>query len=71
MRHNGASYLAQAARKMGVEPQALIARMPQTATLAIFPLFHVSGASAMLMGAVINGGKIVMVTAGTRRGAWR
>jgi long-chain acyl-CoA synthetase len=31
------------------------------ATLAIFPLFHVSGASAMLMGAVINGGKMVMM----------
>ena len=61
MRHNGAAYLAQAARRMGVEPQALIARMPQMATLAIFPLFHVSGASAMLMGALINGGKIVMV----------
>jgi acyl-CoA synthetase (AMP-forming)/AMP-acid ligase II len=61
MRHNGAAYLAQAAKRMGVEPQALIANMPQMATLAIFPLFHVSGASAMLMGALINGGKIVMV----------
>jgi long-chain acyl-CoA synthetase len=61
MRHNGAAYLTLAAGKMGVEPQALIARMPQPATLAIFPLFHVSGASAMLMGALINGGKIVMV----------
>jgi acyl-CoA synthetase (AMP-forming)/AMP-acid ligase II len=61
MRHNGATYLAHAAQRMGVEPQALIARMPQMATLAIFPLFHVSGASAMLMGAVINGGKMVMM----------
>ena len=61
MRHNGATYLAHAAMRMGVEPQALIGRMPQMATLAIFPLFHVSGASAMLMGAVINGGKMVMM----------
>jgi long-chain acyl-CoA synthetase len=61
MRHSGATYLAHAAQRMGVEPQALIARMPQMATLAIFPLFHVSGASAMLMGAVINGGKMVMM----------
>ncbi len=61
MRHNGAAYLTLAAGKMGVEPQALIANMPQMATLAIFPLFHVSGASAMLMGALINGGKIVMM----------
>jgi len=61
MRHSGAAYLAHAARRMGVEPQVLIANLPQMATLAIFPLFHVSGASAMLMGALINGGKIVMM----------
>jgi long-chain acyl-CoA synthetase len=61
MRHNGAAYLTLAAKQMGVEPQVLIANMPQMATLAIFPLFHVSGASAMLMGALINGGKIVMM----------
>ena len=61
MRHSGAAYLTHAARRMGLEPQVLIANLPQMATLAIFPLFHVSGASAMLMGALINGGKIVMV----------
>jgi acyl-CoA synthetase (AMP-forming)/AMP-acid ligase II len=61
MRHNGATYLAHAAKQMGVDPQSLIANMPQMASLAIFPLFHVSGASAALMGALINGGKIVMV----------
>ncbi len=61
MRHNGATYLTRAAQKMCLEPAKLIAAMPQTATMAIYPLFHVSGASAMLMGAVINGGKIVFV----------
>jgi len=61
MRHNGAAYLTLAAKQMGLEPQALIANIPQMATLAIFPLFHVSGASAMLMGALINGGKIVLM----------
>jgi long-chain acyl-CoA synthetase len=61
MRHNGAAYLTMAAKQMGMEPQALIAALPQMASLAIFPLFHVSGVSAMLMGALINGGKIVMV----------
>ena len=61
MRHNGAAYLTMAARQMGMEPQALIAALPQMASLAIFPLFHVSGVSAMLMGALINGGKIAMV----------
>jgi len=61
MRHNGAAQLIRAAGKMGMEPKALAARMPQIGTLAIYPLFHVSGASAMLMGAVINGGKIVFM----------
>jgi acyl-CoA synthetase (AMP-forming)/AMP-acid ligase II len=61
MRHNGAAYLTLAAKQMGIAPQALIANLPQMASLAIFPLFHVSGVSAMLMGALINGGKIVMM----------
>lgn len=61
MRHNGATYLTHAAKQMGLEPRALMAHLPQMASLAIFPLFHVSGVSAMLMGALINGGKIVMV----------
>jgi acyl-CoA synthetase (AMP-forming)/AMP-acid ligase II len=46
---------------MSLEPAALAAAFPQMATLAIFPLFHVSGASAMLLGAIINGGKIVIM----------
>lgn len=61
MRHNGAVYLTHMAQKLGMEPARLAAMIPQMATLAIFPLFHVSGASAMLMGALINGGKIVFV----------
>ena len=71
MRHNGATYLAHAARQMGVDAQTLIANMPQMASLAIFPLFHVSGASAALMGALINGGKIVMVDRWSPAGALR
>jgi acyl-CoA synthetase (AMP-forming)/AMP-acid ligase II len=61
MRHNGAAYLARAAKAMGTDPASLAAAMPQQATLAIFPLFHVSGASAMLLGAVMNGGKMVIM----------
>jgi acyl-CoA synthetase (AMP-forming)/AMP-acid ligase II len=61
MRHNGGTYLGHAARRMGVEPATLIAAMPQQATLAIFPLFHISGASAMLLGALTSGGKIVIM----------
>lgn len=61
IRHNGAVYLAHMARKLGQDPAKLAESMPQPATLAIFPLFHISGASAMLMGAVISGGKIVFM----------
>ncbi|HTJ65350.1 MAG TPA: class I adenylate-forming enzyme family protein [Alphaproteobacteria bacterium] len=61
MRHNGAAYLARAAKAMGTDPATLAASMPQQATLAIFPLFHVSGASAMLLGAVMNGSKMVIM----------
>jgi acyl-CoA synthetase (AMP-forming)/AMP-acid ligase II len=61
MRHNGAAYLAQAAARLGLDPQAMAANLPQMATLAIFPLFHVSGASAVLMASLINGGKIVIM----------
>jgi long-chain acyl-CoA synthetase len=61
MRHNGGTYLGHAAQRMGVEPATLIAAMPQQATLAIFPLFHISGASAMLLGALTSGGKIVIM----------
>ena len=61
MRHNGAVYLTHMAQRMGLEPAALARNMAQPGSLAIYPMFHVSGASAMLMGAVINGGKIVMM----------
>lgn len=61
MRHNGAAHLVRTAKKMGIDPAALAQSVPQMATLAIFPLFHVSGASAMLLGALTNGGKIVIM----------
>ena len=61
MRHNGATYLTHAARQMGADPAVLAGAMPQLASLAVFPLFHVSGASALLLGAIINGGKIVFM----------
>jgi acyl-CoA synthetase (AMP-forming)/AMP-acid ligase II len=61
MRHNGAAYLAHAAATLGLDPQAMATGLPQMATLAIFPLFHVSGVSAVLMASLINGGKIVIM----------
>jgi long-chain acyl-CoA synthetase len=61
LRHSGAAYLASAAKRMGLEPQALAAGLPQMASLAIFPFFHVSGVSASLMTALTLGGKLVMM----------
>lgn len=61
MRHNGAAHMIRTAKRLGIAPADLASRIPQMATLAIFPLFHVSGASAMLLGALTNGGKIVMM----------
>jgi acyl-CoA synthetase (AMP-forming)/AMP-acid ligase II len=61
MRHNGTANLIRNARKLGVDVATLARSLPQMATLAIFPLFHVSGASAMLMSALTNGGKIVVM----------
>jgi long-chain acyl-CoA synthetase len=61
MRHNGAAHLTRIAKRLGTDPMTLASSMPQFATLAIFPFFHVSGASAMLLGALINGGKIVFM----------
>jgi long-chain acyl-CoA synthetase len=61
IRHNGATYLTHAARRLGLDPRAMAAGLPQLATPAIFPLFHVSGALAVLMVSLINGGKIVIM----------
>ncbi len=61
MRHNGATYLASAARQRGLDPQVLAAHAPQLTSLAVFPLFHVSGASAVLLAAITFGGKLVMM----------
>src|SRR5579883_2296776 len=61
MRHNGAANLIRNAKKLGTDVATLARSLPQMATLAIFPLFHVSGASAMLMSALTNGGKIVVM----------
>jgi acyl-CoA synthetase (AMP-forming)/AMP-acid ligase II len=61
IRHNGAAYLTHAAGQRGLDPRTMAAALPQPATLAIFPLFHISGASAVLMTFLMTGGKIVMM----------
>ena len=61
LRHNGMTHLARAANKLGMEPMALAAVAPPYATIATFPFFHMSGATAMVLGAASIGGKIVMM----------
>ena len=61
MRHNGAAYLASAARQRRLDPAVLAQALPQPASLAIFPLFHVSGVIASLLMALQFGGKLVLM----------
>lgn len=61
LRHNGMCHLARAAKKLGMEPMALAAAAPPYSTIATFPFFHMSGATAMVLGAAAIGGKIVMI----------
>lgn len=61
MRHNGAAYLALAAWQRGLDPAVMAQALPQPASLAIFPLFHVSGVLASLLMALQFGGKLVLM----------
>jgi acyl-CoA synthetase (AMP-forming)/AMP-acid ligase II len=61
LRHNGMCHLARAAKKLGMEPMKLAAAAPPYSTIATFPFFHMSGATAMVLGAAAIGGKIVMI----------
>ena len=62
MRHHGAAMLAHTARGLNMTAEALIAVLPPQATLGIFPLFHVSGVCAMVLGALQSGIKIVLMS---------
>jgi len=62
MRHHGAAMIAHTASGLNMTAEALIAVMPPQATLGIFPLFHVSGVCAMVLGALQSGMKIVLMS---------
>lgn len=51
----------QMAEKYGIDLQTLASGRPQTCTLLMFPLFHVSGCEAVFLTSLLQGGKIVMM----------
>jgi long-chain acyl-CoA synthetase len=61
MRHHGAAMIAHTARGLNMTAEALMAVLPPPATLGIFPLFHVSGVCATVLGALQSGIKIVLM----------
>ena len=58
LRHAGATYMTHTAKRMNIEVADLMKMIPQPSTLAVFPFFHVSGASALILTQVMNGGKM-------------
>ncbi len=61
LRHSGATYLTIAAKRANMQVADLMKMIPQPSTLAVFPFFHVSGASALILTQVMNGGKMVFM----------
>lgn len=58
---SGMMVLHHAAARAGMEVAALLAAMPQSAALLVYPLFHVSGLSSALLTTLLSGGKVVMM----------
>ncbi|MDH3336220.1 MAG: AMP-binding protein [Gammaproteobacteria bacterium] len=52
---------AQMAALLGIDLQTLAANRPQTCTLLMFPLFHVSGCHSVLLPSLAQGGKVVLM----------
>jgi acyl-CoA synthetase (AMP-forming)/AMP-acid ligase II len=58
---SGTVVLTNMAMEMGTTVEALMARMPQHASLLVNPLFHVSGLGAGFLSPFISGGKVVIM----------
>ncbi|MCP5090024.1 MAG: acyl--CoA ligase [Gammaproteobacteria bacterium] len=52
---------AQMAARYNIDLETLAANRPQSCTLLMFPLFHVSGCHSVLLPALANGGKLVLM----------
>lgn len=58
---SGMVVLTNMADQMGTSVEALIAQMPQQASLLVNPLFHVSGLGAGFLSPFVSGGKVVIM----------
>ncbi|HQS96965.1 MAG: AMP-dependent synthetase [Novosphingobium sp. 35-62-5] len=58
---SGMIVLTNMAAQMGVTPEALIAQLPQQASLLVYPLFHISGLGAGFLSPFLGGGKVVIM----------
>ncbi|HQS67980.1 MAG: AMP-dependent synthetase [Novosphingobium sp. 28-62-57] len=58
---SGMVVLGNMAAQMGITPEALIAQLPQQASLLVYPLFHVSGLGAGFLSPFLGGGKVVIM----------
>lgn len=61
MQLSGMMLLQGMAQKMGIPAETIIANMPQSAVLVVFPLFHISGVGAAFLSPMLAGSKIVIM----------
>jgi long-chain acyl-CoA synthetase len=57
----GLMVLHDAARQHNIPVETILANMPQTALLQVYPLFHISGLGAAFLSPFVSGGKIVIM----------
>lgn len=53
--------LERMAETYKLDVEAMLAQMPQSSSLLIFPLFHTSGCSALFLTSLVNGDKLVLL----------
>jgi long-chain acyl-CoA synthetase len=61
MQLSGVMVLHNMAQKLEMDPQALIAQMPQQGVLLVYPLFHISGLGSAFLSPLFAGSKVVIM----------
>ena len=61
MQLSGVMVLHNVARDYGMEPEALMAQMPQQAVLLVYPLIHISGLGSAFLSPLFAGSKVVIM----------
>jgi long-chain acyl-CoA synthetase len=57
----GLMVLHNTAKAMGIPVEAILANMPQQATLQVYPLFHISGLGSAFLSPMLSGTKVVIM----------